>query len=348
MRPSKGGIRWDRFSQGGLLNRLKWITLLFLLGTGDGRAVEPTPTGGQVPSPSPTLKARGAEDPWRSVENILGKTGEPEGESFRAIFPRFDLNIMIEGVALEPELGLRSILVFHPLSKGTSLEGRLVLSDREVPKTLDRLVEQGFEVEALQDLFLNESPGVRALYFSGRGPRIFLAEKLKWALRSTGVLRPPVPFPAVSLKNITPTPGLSGTPSPTPEGAFSEVEALLGPGHREGRVLEYSYPGEGSGPGEDRLGSFLCFQKVGEKVAAAGEWALSKEDLGKALGLFSQAGIQVTALRQQESGTTGGAFRLCFWALGNPAEIAKGFKTLWQGTIPKTPVEKTPEPADKN
>lgn len=295
----------------------------------------PTPTVRGIPSeksdtpsalPTATSSPTSTDRPWRSVERILGKKGESLGGSLRLDFPRVDLNIMIEGVALEPELGLVNHLTFTALPQGSQVTGELVLLDREVPKTLSRLISQGFRIDSLHHLFLNESPGVKAVRFSGKGPRIFLAEGLQLALRSTGILRPstpPAPRPMDRTMQTTP----SVTPTAASDLVFAAVERVLGPGRLEGRVLRYSIFREDLGSGREfPPESSIRVQKVGDKVAVSGEWVLSQEELGQALGLFSKKGIQVTALRSEGSGV----FYVRYWALGDPAETATGLKALWE------------------
>src|SRR5579885_1177606 len=88
-------------------------------------------------SPTPPL-AGATPGEWKGVEKILGCPGTLQGGVLRMAFPRTDLNVVVQGIPLEPELGLTSWFAFQALpeapdARRTWMTGELVLLDQEVP-----------------------------------------------------------------------------------------------------------------------------------------------------------------------------------------------------------------------
>src|SRR5277367_6975900 len=77
---------------------------------------------------------------WEGVQKTLGQPGLEQEGGIRFNFPRTDLNLMVQGLSLEPSMGLTSwisFLPFKPTENGPQakclLMGELVLVDQEVP-----------------------------------------------------------------------------------------------------------------------------------------------------------------------------------------------------------------------
>jgi len=258
----------------------------------------PTSSATPTPSPRPALS-------WRPVERVLDREGEASGERLRLSFPRYDLNLMIEGVALEPQM-VESLLYFTALFDGAApagrvrVEGRLMVLDREAPRVVERLLEAGFEVLGLEGPFLNASPAMKLVRFAGQGSAERVAQDLKRALRGTGILQGPAP------PRIEPTP----RPTPAPKALSPLVEGTFGAGVREGSTLRYS---QRFGEGFERI---LRFQGEGERFAVCGDWILAPEGSGKLLKAFARVGLKPSALWKEEGG-----MRLRFWYSGPPQEV---------------------------
>lgn len=274
----------------------------------------PPPTPGRPPSLTPTPSPLPDKTLWRSLEKALGKEGEAGEGTFRLAFPRYDLNLMIEGTVLEPPM-VESVLWFQgPPSETSSLRARLTLLDREVPGSMERLLEEGLEVTGSDAPYWNAAPEVKELQVQGRGRPEKVAGALKRALRGTGALRE--------------------APTPTaPKPVATWVEASFGPARRDGSTLRYDRAREGS----VWEGCSLIFQGEADRFAVQGDWALGPAQVPRVLRALLAAGFKPALLHPGEGGT---GTRLRFWYAGPPKGILPTLLKEWERLVP-TP---TPPP----
>jgi hypothetical protein len=262
-----------------------------------------------TPTPSPTP----SKAVWRSVEKALGKEGEVLEGAFHLTFPRYDLNLMIEGTVLEPPM-VESVLSFQgPPSETSLLSARLMLLDREVPTALERLLEEGLEARGLEAPFWNAAPGVKELQVRAKGRPERVAGALKRALRGTGTLKE--------------------APTPTaPQAVSPLVEEAFGPARRDGSTLRYDL---GRGPSDEEgmaLGRCtLVFQREGDRSAVQGDWVLTSAEALRVLRALSSAGFKPAFLRQ---GDRGDSARLRFWYAGPLNEVLPTLLKEWRRLVP--------------
>ena len=288
---------------------------------------------------------------WQSMEKTMGRPGVEQGDMLKITFPRTDLNVTVNGIPLEPGLALTTWFAFKPMPKGTIVMGDMVLLDEEVPKVLSELVKGGFEVSAIHNHLLNESPSMKHIHISGHGSRVNLAQSLKVLLSFTGT-----PFrPAGFEGQAPPSPFAPPSANATPPGLldWSKVQAILGPGKVNGRVLQYGFPraeaitekgmeippfmGTETSINLQKVGGLVIGEKgplglpVGSKtskdvVAATGDFVLISDEVKPVVDTLTQNHITVTAIHNHMLNESPRLFFLHFWALGAPTEVAKGLK----------------------
>lgn len=80
---------------------------------------------------------------WNAVGQAIGKEGElREGGVYRVSLPRKDLNVISEGVKIDPSLALGSYAAFFPTGGNEALlRGDLVLTEEEYNRVISRLQE---------------------------------------------------------------------------------------------------------------------------------------------------------------------------------------------------------------
>ena len=128
---------------------------------------------------------------WKSIDRILGRSGNLQGETYRIGFPRSDLHVTVGAVKVRPSLALGSWVAFKQTSDSTAmLMGDLVLLPIEVTAVVDALQRGGIEQTALHNHLLSESPHIAYLHIGGRGRPVALATAVHEALAST---RTPAP-----------------------------------------------------------------------------------------------------------------------------------------------------------
>jgi hypothetical protein len=253
---------------------------------------------------------------WNNPNPPAGRTGSAEGEGMRILYPRRDLNILVKGVPLEPEMVSTSWVAFKPLRKGTFLTAELALLDTEVAPVLALAAQNHLQVTALYAPLLNESPGIQRLRLVGHDAKPRLWDAVKAILAKTGIPSEPDP-------PTTPVTPPGGTDS-----FAASVEKVLGNANLSGKVLTFQFNRpeiykENGIELAPYLGtqSTLSFQWEGKESAVAGEWALTAEEIKPVSETLAQNHITVTNLHSGFTAEFPRLFFLNFWAWGDPHEI---------------------------
>ena len=69
---------------------------------------------------------------WKNVDSVLGRTGTVSGEVHRHGFPRSDLQVTVDGVAIRSSLALGGWVAFEPAQGHSMVMGDLVLLETEI------------------------------------------------------------------------------------------------------------------------------------------------------------------------------------------------------------------------
>ncbi len=128
--------------------------------------------------------AMAAEGDWSKVDQVLGRKGaEQAGGVHRYGFPRSDLKVTVDGVAIKPSFALGGWVAFEPMSSGGAmLMGDLVLADTEINPVMKKLLDEGLEVSAIHNHLLRTSVPVFYMHVGGHGDPVKLAESVRSAL----------------------------------------------------------------------------------------------------------------------------------------------------------------------
>jgi len=97
------------------------------------------------------------------LTGLKGKLNEKEGV-IKVSFPRSDLKITINGVKMNPAMGLTAWAAFTKTGSHTSVMGDVVLLEEQVNPVMSVALENGLEVTALHNHFLHDSPKVMFMY----------------------------------------------------------------------------------------------------------------------------------------------------------------------------------------
>src|SRR5712691_6648148 len=124
---------------------------------------------------------------WKDVEEALGRAGSLQpGDVYKVSFPRGDLAVTVDGVAIKPALALGSWTAFKEIGGGHVMTmGDLVLLESEVTPVMDALQKGGIQQSALHNHLIGESPHVMYMHFDGHGDAATLAGTLHAALALT-------------------------------------------------------------------------------------------------------------------------------------------------------------------
>ncbi len=262
------------------------------------------------------------ESGWESVDKVFGNPGKDlPGDVHRYGWPRADLHVTIGGVPVEPGLALGAWAAFKKTGTGDEAMtmGDLVLLESEVEPVLGELEAGGFDILAIHNHLLGETPHVIYVHFHGHGEPAALAKTLKSALAKTK----------------TPPPGKT-PPKPTAEQekTFEKLQDALGHrGTMAGTVLQVGVaraePIQDGGmevPPSMGMNNPMNFQTVGTRVATTGDFVLIADEVNPVLRQLHAHGIQVTALHSHMLKETPRLFFMHFWGVGAPEKIGGGLK----------------------
>src|SRR5947199_3035833 len=126
--------------------------------------------------------ANAQETDWKKVDTELGRTATVSGEVHRYGFPRSDLQVTVDGVAIKPALALGGWAAFQPAHDGAMVMGDLVLLETEINPVMAKLLEGGIDITAVHNHLLRANPETFYMHITGDGDLVRMADALRSAL----------------------------------------------------------------------------------------------------------------------------------------------------------------------
>jgi uncharacterized protein DUF1259 len=259
---------------------------------------------------------------WAAPDKVFGQAGKDlPGDVHRYGWPRTDLHVTVGGVPVQPGLALGAWAGFKKTGTGDEAiaMGDLVLLESEVEPVLGELESGGFDILAIHNHLIGETPHVLYIHFHGRGDPATLAKTLKAALAKTK----------------TPPPGKATVkPTAEQEKTFEKLQEALGhKGTMAGTILQVGVPraepikdGGMEVPASMSMNNPMNFQTVGTRVATTGDFVLIADEVNPVLRELHAHGIEVTALHSHMLRETPRLFFMHFWGVGTPEKIGEGLK----------------------
>jgi Domain of Unknown Function (DUF1259) len=255
------------------------------------------------------------------IEKALGRPGQKFGDVYRVGFPRTDLHVAVHGVAIKPGLALGSWAAFAGTDEHAMVMGDLVLLEDELNPVMERLRAAGFEITAVHNHLLDETPHVMYLHYMGHGVAAELAASLRGAL---ALSKTPLEKPAA-------TPAEEAAP---PSWVTMVEESLGRKGTLKGGVLSYGVPradtvtmgGMTIVPAAG-VAEAINFQAAeAGSVATTGDFVLTAEEVNPVISALEEHHIQVTALHSHMLTEEPRLFFMHFWAVGPAQAVVAGIK----------------------
>src|SRR4051794_27253903 len=163
-----------------------------------------------------------------TIDQALGRSGQKTGDVYRVSFPRTDLHVSVHGVAIKPGLALGSWAAFLGSDDNAMVMGDLVLLEGELNPVMAKLRSAGFEITAVHNHLMEETPKISYMHYMGHGPAAQLAASFPPSL---SVQKPPRNNPAAAAEE------------PAPPAWVKSVEDAVGrKGTFKGGVLSYGVP----------------------------------------------------------------------------------------------------------
>jgi hypothetical protein len=198
--------------------------------------------------------------------------------------------------------------------------GDLVLLENELTPVMKKLRAAGFDITAVHNHVLNETPRVIYMHYMGQGKAADLAKSLHAALAEskTPLDKPAPPAPAAE-----------------PPAFVKTIEDTLGTkGRFAGGVLSFAIPRAGAitDHGMTLTGALgvaeaINFQEAGTgKVATTGDFVLTAEEVNPVISALEEHDVAVTALHSHMLTEQPRLFFMHFWAVGSTESVAAGIK----------------------
>jgi hypothetical protein len=279
--------------------------------------------------------AAGAQEiDWKKVDGALGRSAAVSGDVHRYGFPRTDLQVSLDGVAIKPALALGGWVSFKPMHGEAMIMGDLVLLETEINPVMAKLLENGVDVTAVHNHLLRASPATFYMHVGGHGDPVKLAEAIHAAL---AVSKTPLGAPAA------PAPAAA---APAIELDTAKVEQIMGAkGQINGGVLQFGIPRRDpiteSGmaiPAAMGSANAVNFQPTGGgRAAITGDFVITGEEVNPLIRTLRQNGIEVTAIHNHMIDEQPRLFFVHFWANDDAEKLARGLRAA----LDKTAVAKS-------
>ncbi len=261
-----------------------------------------------------------------ALNNVFGKKGTVTGNVYKVSFPRSDLKVKVGDFSVAPGLALGTWVGIISMGDHAMMMGDLVLLDAEVPKVINKLMEQNLEVTAIHNHLINETPNIKYVHYHGEGDPVNLAQEIKTVLQVTST-------PLTSTAPPTQTQNLD----------WSKVTAILGTtGKRNGMLLQYNFPRNEKltengmeMPPSMGMATSINFQMNGSQAAITGDFVLLADEVNPVVKALTENGIMPTAIHSHMLHDEPRLFMMHFWAVDDPEKLAKGLKAALDKTNSK-------------
>jgi hypothetical protein len=260
-----------------------------------------------------------AEPDWNQVGQALGKSGGVQaGGVYRVGFPRTDLKVSLDGVALRPGFALGGWVAFQPMGAEAMVMGDLVLTQDEVNPVMRKLEEGGIEISALHNHLLRAEPMTLYMHVRGHGDPVKLASALHAGL-------------ALSKTPFAPPPGTS-TPANIDMIGLDRIMGYFG--QDSGGIYQFGIPraqpvtDQGMAlPGSMGAAIAINFQPTGFDTAAiTGDFVLLASEVNPVIKALQASGIEITALHSHMLDEQPRVFFMHFWANDDALKLATGLR----------------------
>jgi biotin operon repressor len=260
-----------------------------------------------------------AEPDWNQVGQALGKSGSVQaGGVYRVGFPRTDLKVSLDGVALRPGFALGGWVAFQPMGAETMVMGDLVLTQDEVNPVMRKLEEGGIEISAVHNHLLRAEPMTLYMHVQGHGDPVKLASAVHAGL-------------ALSKTPFAPPPGTS-TPANIDMIGIDRIMGYFG--QDSGGIYQFGIPraqpitDQGMVlPGPMGASIAINFQPTGFDTAAiTGDFVLLASEVNPVIKALQANGIEITALHSHMLDEQPRVFFMHFWANDDARKLATGLR----------------------
>jgi hypothetical protein len=263
--------------------------------------------------------ALAADIDWKQVDEAMGRSSAAQaGGVHRYGFPRTDLKVTLDGVAIKPALALGGWLAFKPEGGTVMVMGDLVLTHDEINPVMKKLGDGGIAITALHNHLLRSTPATMYMHVLGHGDPVKLAGAFHAAL---------------ALSKIPPA--AAAAPPPALDLDTALLDKTLGAkGNAAGGTYQFGFPRADTirEDGMDvppNLGAAIAinFQPTGGgKAAITGDFVLTADEVNPVIRTLQANGIEITAVHNHMLDEQPRLFFMHFWANDSADKLAHGLR----------------------
>ena len=272
--------------------------------------------------------ARSQEIDWQKVDETFGRKAAVTGDVHRYGFPRSDLSVTLDGVAIKPAFALGGWVAFKPAHGGAMVMGDLVLLESEINPVMLKLIEGGLEITAVHNHLLRASPATFYMHVGGHGDPVKMAVMIREAL---------------SASKTPPAATVGAAQPPAVDLDTAQLDQIIGvKGQSIGGVYQFAVPrrnpvSEGgmqlAPVGPMGVAEAINFQPTGGgKAAITGDFVLTGDEVNPVIRALRSNGIEVTALHSHMIDEEPRLFFCHFWANDDAMKLAKGLRAALDQT----------------
>jgi hypothetical protein len=265
---------------------------------------------------------------WQKVDAALGRSGAVTGDVHRYGFPRTDLQVTVDGVAIRPAFALGGWAAFKPMGNAAMVMGDLVLLGSEINAVISKLLEGGMEATAIHNHLLRAEPATFYLHIGGHGD----PEKMAATIRS-----------ALSASKTPLTPPAPPTTPPAIDLDTAQLDQIIGAkGTANGGVYQFGVPRRDpitehgmqvTPAGPMGVATAINFQSTGGgKAAITGDYVLISSEVNPVVTALRANGIEVTAIHSHMLSEQPRLIFLHFWANDDALKLARGLRAALDKT----------------
>src|SRR3954447_2692620 len=268
---------------------------------------------------------------WQKVDDAFGRKPAVSEDVHRYGFPRTDLSVTLDGVAIKPALALGGWVAFKPAHGGAMVMGDLVLLETEINPVMLKLIEGGLEITAVHNHLLRASPATFYMHVGGHGDPAKMAAVIHEALAASKT-----PLAA-------PPPTTTAAAPPAIDLDTSQLDQLIGvKGQANGGVYQFNVPRRDpiseagvqlSPVGPMGVATAINFQPTGGgKAAITGDFVLAGSEVNPVINALRTNGIEVTAVHSHMLDEQPRLFFLHFWANDDALKVGRGLRAALDKT----------------
>jgi len=255
------------------------------------------------------------------IGGIVGvEATKKDDGTVRVGWPRNEVQVEVDGLKMNPFMGLGSWAAFHPTQEGAMVMGDTVVFQDEVNPAIDAAFDAGLEITALHNHFFYDEPKVYFMHIGGSGDSEQLAQGVKMIWDAIKKVRDEHPKPQMRFSG--PVPEIQKLDT-------QKIEKILGhKGKKQDNIFKVSVGRSATMNGIQfggsmGLSSWMAFGGSNDYAAVDGDFAMKADEVQAVLKTLRSGDINIVALHNHMLGEEPAYYFTHFWGKGKVEQLAK-------------------------